>query len=160
VPSIVAIEIPLTQNMSALIDDEDYELINQYTWYACKYAKTFYAKRNIRIGYCHYTTQYMHTLIMQAKRIDHINLNGLDNRRQNLRVTTVSANIQNSASRGGTSKYKGVHFATGEQKWKAEIMINRKGKFLGYFDNEMEAALAYDVAARFYYGNQAYLNFG
>jgi len=101
----------------------------------------------------------MHNFILQRKGIDHINLNGLDNRLENLRVVTRSANGQNCSSKGGTSQYKGVCWDRKYKKWKAEITIDRRNKFLGYFDIEPEAAVAYDAAALECHGELAYLNF-
>jgi len=158
-PLTTFVEIPLTQGLITTIDVEDYDLVNQYKWYACRYYKTFYAKRNVKLSVGRWTTQYMHTLITGAKGIDHINLNGLDNRKFNLRQVTMSWNIQNSRARRGSSQYKGVSFAQREEKYKAEIMVDRRSKFLGYFNSEIKAAEAYDKAALHYYGGGAFLNF-
>lgn len=103
----------------------------------------------------------IHNLIMNCKYIDHINGNGLDNRRDNLRVCTPTTNGQNKRSRGGESKYKGV-FRNKQVKtkitWMSCIRFNKKHIHLGSFNSEIEAAIAYDNAAIKYFGEFAKLN--
>lgn len=89
----------------------------------------------------------MHILILNhpSLEIDHKNLNGLDNRRLNLRPATPSQNQRNSTtSRGNKSGYKGVSFYKREAKWGAMSKNNGKAKWLGYFDSAIEAAKAYN----------------
>ena len=128
-PFSASVEISLTQEKVALIDIDYYDIVNQFKWYACKYYNTYYAKRNVKTGN-KYTTQYMHIFIMHAKGIDHINLNGLDNRIENLRLVTRSSNIQNSTSRGGTSQYNGVCWDCKYQKWKQKLQLIEERNFL------------------------------
>jgi hypothetical protein len=92
-------------------------------------------------------------------QVDHINRNGLDNRRENLRVCTHQQNQMNRPSRGGSSSYKGVDWRTSHNKWRASIKLNQKKKFLGHFQTELEAAQAYDAAAIILHGEFALLNF-
>jgi hypothetical protein len=92
--------------------------------------------------------------------VDHRNLNGLDNRRSNLRLATHGENNQNKRKRkGASSRYIGVSFEKRIKKWSARIMYKGKAIWLGNFKNEIDAALAYDKAARKYYGEFARLNF-
>jgi hypothetical protein len=93
--------------------------------------------------------------------VDHHNHNGLDNRRFNLRLATDSTNQQNARKRitKTTSRFKGVDFVKATGKWRARIAVNGRRLFLGSFDSELEAALAYDAAARKYFGEYACLNF-
>lgn len=90
--------------------------------------------------------------------VDHINGNTLDNRRYNLRVCSVTENVRNSAPQAGTSRFKGVHWDKEKNKWYAGIKFERKQVFLGRFSSEEEAALAYDNAAKSFFGAYARLN--
>ncbi len=93
--------------------------------------------------------------------VDHINCDGLDNRRANLRLATRQQNKCNSRPRArrGTSRYKGVWWDKERRKWRAAVGYNGKTKHLGAFDNDIEAAKARDVAAKKYHGQFAWLNF-
>ena len=109
-------------------------------------------------------TEYLHRKIMNADKgelIDHQNGDGLDERIANLRPATHSQNACNSR-RDKTktlSKYRGVSYSKRKMKWFAAIRDNRKKVWLGYFDNETDAAKAYDRAAKKYQGEFARLNF-
>lgn len=90
---------------------------------------------------------------------DHVNHDGLDNRKQNLRNCTTLQNSRNQRSRKyTTSKYKGVCFNKNRKKWNVKIQIDGSSKHLGYFTDEIDAARAYDEAAKKYYGEFACLN--
>jgi hypothetical protein len=142
----------------AIVDDEDYPLVKEYRWYSVTfpnggwntYAETRIGKKKVR----------MHTLITGIAGIDHVNGNGLDNRRSNLRPADHSQNAMNRRKITGTSsRYKGVGYHKYLQKWRAYIKVNGRSISLGYFDNEKDAALAYDEAARRYFGKYARPNF-
>ena len=93
-------------------------------------------------------------------QVDHINGNRLDNRKENLRLATPQQNQMNRKShRNSTSKYKGVSWDKSRNKWRALIMIDNKYKHIGRYQDEREAALAYDKAARELFGEYAHLNF-
>lgn len=104
--------------------------------------------------------QRMHKLVA-AKigilgRVDHKDRNKANNQRENLRAATQSQNIANSSLRkDSVSGFKGVTWAAREQKWKAEIKVNGKSKFLGYFDEPAEGGAAYSRAAKQYFGEFA-----
>ena len=154
------VEVSLTQEKVALIDDEDYELVSQYKWQAHKDGNTFYAYAGVVINN-QKTTIKMHRLLMgvtKGQQIDHKNGNGLDNRRENLRVCFSKQNNMNRKTAYGSSKYKGVDWKKDKNKWRATISENRKQLHLGYFSSEKEAAQAYDKAAKKLFGDFAKLN--
>lgn len=156
-------KIPLTQGLHALVDDEDLERVSRYRWRAVKPYRIFYAKRDIQQD-GQRTAEYLHRLVMEARpdqAIDHINSDGLDNRRSNLRFATQSQNNMNSrkSKKVKTSQFKGVHWYKRDRKWVAKIMKNEKTIYLGCFTSEQKAALAYDQAAQELFGEFARPNF-
>jgi len=105
----------------------------------------------------------MHRAILNAPPrmdVDHINGNGLNNTRENLRLCTRSQNMMNQRLKGGTSRFRGVSWLKGGAKWHAQVRANGKRLHLGLFTDETEAAMAYDAAARELFGDFARLNFG
>lgn len=103
----------------------------------------------------------MHGLIMQppdGASVDHINGDGLDNRRANLRVVTHQQNTWNQRGHGGGSKFKGVSFRKDTAVWRAYLTVDGKRKWLGAFASEIDAARAYNTAARDTFGEFARLN--
>lgn len=159
-------KIELTQGKYALVDDEDFERINKCKWCAHRHGNGWRATRGIRKANGKQRTQYMHRIIISVPNgleIDHRNHNGLDNRKSNLRVCTHAENLQNQQQqkpRQGTSKFKGVNWHNARNKWRAYIKSNDKFIHLGVFDNEIDAAKAYDKKAKELFGEYAYLNFG
>jgi len=155
------IKIPLTKNQFALIDEIDYPLISQYRWFCLDHGKRQYAQATYSVK--NKTKHiYMHRMIMgfpEGKEIDHINFNGLDNRRENLRICSKSQNHFNIRKSKSASKYKGVIAVPSTGKWSARIKIDGKKTHLGTFLNEVDAAKAYDKAATELIGEYAILNF-
>ncbi len=155
--------IALTQGKYAIVDPEDFETLNLFKWCAAKDYETFYAIRYARINNKN-TTIKMHRQIMNAKKndiVDHRDKDGLNNTRENLRIATAAQNNANS-KRGmnrGKSKYKGVCRDEKCGKWRAGIKCQGKHIHLGMFEDEIEAAKAYDEAAKKYHGEFAVLNF-
>lgn len=97
--------------------------------------------------------------LLRTERVDHINGNGTDNRRENLRIASHAQNLANRDGwRNSSSKYKGVTFYKRDQKWQAKIAPHGKSIHLGYFEDEMEAAKAYNAAALQHFGAFARLN--
>ena len=154
--------IPLTQDKFAIVDDEDYDELVKYKWYAWKaYDGLYYGRRS----YCKKagtrTTQTMHRFLTGYQQTDHANGNGLDNRRENLRESTTSQNTINRRKHvdGTSSKYKGLYWNKSVKKWRAAIRIKGKVKHIGYFDSELSAALVYDSYARHFHGEFGTYNF-
>ena len=143
------------------VDPEDYEWLNKYDWHIDIRERNRYA---VRMKHDTNTFVHMHREIMKPPKgmvVDHINCDGLDNRRANLRLATHQQNKYNTRpfSRRCTSKYKGVWWAKDRKQWCASVTFNGKTKWVGSFDNEVEAAKARDVAAKKYHGQFAWLNF-
>jgi hypothetical protein len=155
-------KIPLTRGHFAKVDPEDYGWLAQFRWHYVRTGRTFYAVRS-----CYHGGRgckvWMHREIMGTPRgmvCDHVNHNGQDNRRGNLRNCTAAENDLNRRHyRNGRSRYKGVWWCKGLQMWGAEIQAGGREEFLGYFVREVEAARAYDGAARRLHGAFACLNF-
>jgi len=140
-------KIPLTQGKFALVDDDDYEKVSRLSWYVDK--RGYAVNKKIKIT-------YMHRLIMNTPKemeTDHINGNKLDNRKINLRICTKSENMRNRKKQSNnTSGYKGVFWHHKANRWRAQIVINKKAKHLGLFDTPEEAGKAYREAELKYFG--------
>ena len=157
--------IQLTQGKQAVIDDRDYEYLSSWKW--CAHSPKpgkWYAVRSQTIGFMKRIQIKMHRLILSAPNgihVDHINGNGLDNRRDNIRLCNNTQNNYNSRkqSRITTSNFKGVSFDRESRKWSAHITIVGKRVRIGRFVSEVEAARAYDAEARRLYGEFARTNF-
>lgn len=140
-------EINLSQGQVALVDDEEFESLNQYKWSAMNRGNTFYAKRTIIVD-GKQKSVLLHCAIMNGKGVDHIDHDGLNNQKSNLRICTQSENLMNQRKQKNRSSiYKGVFFLKRTKRWGATIQINGKHKHLGYFASETEAAKAYNAKA-------------
>ena len=152
-------KIPLTQDKVALIDDTDYPLVTQHNWHAHPKSNgsICYARSNVR------PRLLMHRLILGPapdQMVDHIDGNGLNNCRSNLRLCSNSLNRGNSTKKyKGTSKYKGVCWDRESRKWRAFVTRDYKKIGLGRFSSEIDAARAYDMKARELFGEFARTNF-
>ena len=155
-------KIPLTQGRFAKVDPEEYLRLSQYNWFCLVRRHTCYAWRHSKVPEKRMALFMSREIMKTPKHLvcDHINRNGLDNRKKNLRNCTMQENLLNSApKRNARSKYKGLSWKKKTKKWSA--CIKRAGiyKHLGYFESEIEAAKAYDAAAKILHGEFAYLNF-
>lgn len=152
--------IPLTNGKVAIVDDEDYDRVSQFKWF---YAKRGYAVRNIKhpdgLGSRGWTMQTMHRFILdkpEASQIDHISMDTLDNRRENLRIATKAQNMWNrNAPRNNTTGIKGVGFVAATGKWRATIAANGSHMHIGTFSTKEEAAMARQEAASRLHGEFA-----
>lgn len=147
--------IELTQDKYAQIDDADYQLVADHGWFAHFDGKRWYAM-------AHMTKKkivYMHRVLLpSAKVVDHINGDGLDNRRANIRACTQSQNLANQKIKPHSSRFKGVSFDKKLKKWTAYCKVNGKTTYIGGFKVEEDAARAYNAKAKELYGEFARLN--
>jgi hypothetical protein len=149
------ITVPLTRDLEALIDAPDAHLVAGAAWHAVSSRRTFYACH--RIGS---RVLRMHTILTGWPLVDHVNGNGLDNRRANLRPATFAENARNRRRpKNNTSGFKGVSWNRRQGQWQSYITADGKRRHLGFHGTAETAALAYDVAARELHGAFAYLNF-
>ena len=158
-------QISLTQGQFALVDDIDYDKLNQFKWCVKKERNgNFYAVRwsleNGKQIKIRMSRQILGLEYRDPRQTDHINHITLDNCRDNLRVCTCLENQRNRrANSDSTSQFKGVHWDKQKKKWRAQITINGKSNYLGCYEDEEMAAMAYDLVARKVFGEFAYLNF-
>lgn len=161
--------IKLTQGKFAQVDDEDYDYLNQWKWYAKKCQNLYYAARGVLIE-GKMKSIYMHRIIMNTSfdlHTDHLDRNTLNNQKSNLRICSMSQNMSNRKMKTGSETgFLGVHYRLDKRNKNkaiklivAEITANNKHFYLGLFKTEIEAALAYDRAAVRYHGEFANLNF-
>ena len=158
-----AIKVPLTRGLFAIVDDSDASLVVPYKWYAkpASNGRTWYAVREVdgrRV--------WMHHVIcppLASKTVDHIDGDGLDNRRDNLRSATKNEQCHNSRpSLGKRSAYKGVSWQNDRRNkdggyWRARIMVNNRS-IARHAASEREAALKYNELACEHFGEFAWLN--
>lgn len=154
--------IGLTKGFFAIVDDEDFDQVNQFKWRAFDLPNrtTVYACREVTVRRKR-SFILMHRFIMgfHHKEIDHKDGDGLNNMRGNLRPCIHLNNGSNrKLGRNNTSGFKGVSFHKGIGKWQAVVKVNFKPKYLGVFDSPKEAALVYDAAAIKHFGEFAKTN--
>lgn len=154
-------EIYLTKGKVTFVD---YELLNSFNWqyWTSKEINYGYAATKIYVNQIR-TSIHMHRMILNASRnvqVDHIDRNGLNNQRYNLRLVNRNQQKQNQIKQKGcSSKYKGIHYSQQKGVWRANIYIDRIRIDLGSHHNEIAAAEMYDLAARMYFGEFARYNF-
>ncbi len=154
-------QIKLTQNRVALVDNDDFDWLSQWNWHYLrkKTEKTGYARRSVRQN-SQLTAFRMHTEIMRyhgklqksRSEVDHINGCGLDNRKENLRVSTRQENGSNRKKHTNNfSGYPGVSWNSRDKKWQVHIYINKKQTHLGYYENLKDAIATRQQAEIKYY---------
>lgn len=155
-------KIPLTQGQVATVDDEDFEWLSESRWHAlwAPNSQSFYARRVVKVGLTWDTrlTIRMHQAVWERHNgpipdgltIDHADRDTLNDRLSNLRLATRSQQKQNQGRyRNNTSGYRGVHKHAG--KWQARIPVDGTRISLGHFPTPVEAARAYDAAAKIHF---------
>jgi hypothetical protein len=152
--------VPISNGRFAKVDGEDFELVSKFHWHM---DGAGYARTNIWRDNRKESAPRMHRIIFadvdKSMHIDHINGDKLDNRKGNLRVISCSQNLMNRGPQvNNSSGYKGVIFDRARNKWRAEICVEKKRKYLGRFDTAEEAAHAYNVASIKYHGEFGYIN--
>lgn len=157
-------EIILTKGKVALVDDEDFDSLSKTSWYAhsSKYGRTGYTARGTMKNYKN-KLFLMHRQILGLSNpkisVDHIDGNGLNNQKSNLRICTHGENMRNTRKRVNcSSRFKGISWNKDRKKWDVRANLNKKVYRVGRYDNEVEAALAYNVTASFLFGEFASLN--
>ena len=157
-------KIDLGESYFTIVEPRDYYLIRHFKWCVWGTGRKFYAVRVMIIKPGQTKLMYLHREIMNAPKgtlVDHRNLDPLDNRRENLRFATHAENMQNKrkTSSKTSSRFVGVVLNKRNGRWYARIKYKKKQIALGCFGNEIDAAKAYDAAAKKYYGKFARLNF-
>jgi hypothetical protein len=153
------VRIPLTQGAEAIIDDADYPLVRPHSWHLQarpnkRYAATAWNEGGRKVHVA------MHRLLLDPPPgavVVHLNGDGLDNRRANLRLSASSGAV--GAPVWGASRFRGVSWHQTRRAWRSELQVDGKRLFLGCFASEEEAAYAYDRAASQHLGDRAALNF-
>lgn len=149
--TIISGTIALSSGDLLLFDEVDRAFVERYRWYADRGHSTLYAKTNVLGENGRRTTAYLHRLLLSAPKglvVDHINHNGLDNRRGNLRLGTQGQNLANLQSLArNTSGARGVAWDKSINRWRARINIGGRQHFLGTYKEFDEAREAYNRAA-------------
>lgn len=164
------VELQLTKGKVALVDNEDFYWVSQWNWFAVEINGTWYARRSKKKGVlrnCPSFDVYLHRLISKCQDksmvVDHIDHNGLNCQRSNLRICSRAENNRNvSPRKGSSSKYLGVFLSSEEwrkKRWVVNLKHDGKSVLRKRYLTEYEAAVAYDQAARKYHGEFANLNF-
>jgi len=147
--------IELTRGKVTVVDDDDFPSLCRYKW---AFTSNGYAARGVWKG----KTILMHRLLLDAPKgveVDHKNRDKLDNRRENIRLCSGAQNKQNRGiQKNNISGYRGVHWSSLNDKWRATIDVNGKRHHLGLFYEERDAALAYNESAKKFYGAFAFIN--
>jgi hypothetical protein len=157
-------KIHLTEGKFAIVDPGDFYWLNNFDWVTKKGNKSFYAVRFDNDCAKWPKMVSMHRQIMDFPKgllVDHRNLDGLDNKRSNLRIATYCQNNCNikTSKAGCSSQYRGVHWDKQSKRWRVHLQSEGKWIGVGYFDSEIDAARAYDKAALEYHKEFARLNF-
>jgi hypothetical protein len=158
----MAKEIQLTQGQVAIVDDDMYDYLNQWKWYANKLKGKYYAVRNLRLNKKYAGALLMHRVIMNPIKglvVDHVNGLTLDNRKENLRICTQADNMKNQKlSTNNKTGFRGVSWHKNKKVFESRIHSNNIRYHLGIYNNSIDAARAYNEAAIKYHGEFANIN--
>lgn len=148
----------------AFVDEEDFDRLSVYKWFAFPLpgskAGRHYAMRIFKLPDGRQSSERMHQAVAGHTHPDHIDGDGLNNQRANLRRATTAQNGANRRSNvGSSSRFKGVTWHKGDKRWQASIKVDGRNRYLGSFRSEEDAARAYDAAAAEAWGEYARLNF-
>jgi hypothetical protein len=149
------------KDIQMIIDSEDLEIFKKYKWNICNKKGTLYILSFIKINGKRKTIYYSRVITNAPDNVivDHIDGNTLDNRKCNLRFVNKKQNAQNMKSnKNSTSKYKGVSFDKQRKLWRVVLKVDMKQIYIGRFNLEKDAALAYNKSALQYFGEYARLN--
>ena len=142
-------EIQLTQGQAAIVDNDCFDEINHYKWFALRRGVKFHACRRIKTDKGDRNFYMHHAIIGRPPKgydVDHIDRNGLNNRKANLRFVTRRQNMQNLDKSNATSRYPGVYWHKAKKKWATGYYIGDKRYHIGNFDTEQDAFDAYRKA--------------
>lgn len=149
--------IQLTRGETALVDDEDFDNLNKFKWHSHRNGVLCYASRATKKDNGQQTVCMMHRQILSPETgisIDHIDGNGLNNQKSNLRMCTHTENMRNRRiNDNNTSGYKGVSWDKERNKWRACIRAGGEKIFLGKFTDKLDAYVAYCEASKKYHKN-------
>lgn len=157
--------IVTTNGYKVFVDCADLELVSGYSWHAAKHARahTRYAQTNIKGADGKHRSLLMHRLILDPPKgmvVDHVDMDGLNNTRANIRVCTKGESQRNRRNAETSAiPYKGVSFVKHAKKYKANIKVDYKYIVIGHFSTAIDAAKAYDDMALKLHGEYASLNF-
>ena len=158
--------IPLSKGYYSKVDDDMYDYLMQWSWYAklSRTSNSYYATRNggKADGDRRYKTIPMASVIMDGdtgSRVDHIDRDSLNNQRYNLRFVTRSQNgFNRSIASNSTSGYKGVIFCKSRNKWRPKITFQGKRYYCGRYSCKHDAARAWNLMSKKYHGEFGYQN--
>ena len=150
--------VELSQGLFALVDETDLEKVVKLNWHALADEHTHYAIAHVRTGGRYVRSWKMHRYLLEIDSpkliIDHVNGNGLDNRRCGLRTCTNAENLRNRrVSSNSRSRLKGAYWCEQGQRWRSSVLEDGKQKHLGYFDTPEEAHAAYCAEAQKLHGD-------
>jgi hypothetical protein len=157
----------LGNGLYAEVDEDDFYWLSQWNWNAVSIKQKYYVKRAKKKALLKTGIKYevfLHRVIMRCSDpnlvVDHIDGNPLNNQKSNLRICTKAENNRNvSSHKNSSSKYLGVTYDKARNKWNAQLMVNGKRVLTKRYITEIEAAIAYDTAAKIHIGTYANLNF-